>query len=191
MYIPLIRPLPTTPVERLVSILDGLCAAIAARGAGGVLTVPLLLLLWGRLRRMARRVSQLAGRIATGARPAARRRARPRPPRPPTLRLPGGFAWVVPLVPGAAAYGGQLQGLLADPVMAPLIADPLLRRLLNPLCQMLGVPKPPKPPPPPPPTPPPSPRPAPASRPPPAPERDSGREPAGRDPAPHVTSDAA
>jgi hypothetical protein len=125
-----------------VRILDGLCAAIGARGAGGVLTTPLLLLLWGRLRRMAARATRIAARLAAGVPPPAAR-ARPptpRPPRPPTLRLPRGFAWLVPLVPGAAAYGCQLQGLLADPAMAPLAADPAMRRLLNPLCQMLGVP---------------------------------------------------
>jgi hypothetical protein len=135
-------PPATTPLERFVRILDGLCAAIAARGAGGVLTMPLLFLLWGRLRRMAGRATKAAARLATGVPPAVARRrpARPRPPRPPTLRLPRGFAWVVPLVPGAAAYGCQLQGLLADPAMAPLAAEPSMRRLLNPLCQMLGVP---------------------------------------------------
>ena len=47
------------------------------------------------------------------------------------------------LVPGAAAYGSQLQVLLADPQTAPLLAAPSLRRRLNPLCHMLGVPEPP------------------------------------------------
>jgi hypothetical protein len=125
----------------LVRIIEGLCFAIAARGAGGVITTPLLLLLWGRLRRMAVRVTKAAARIAAGTPAAPRRRpAKPRPPRPQPLRLPGGFAWLVPLVPGAAAYGSQLQLLLADPQMAPLATVPSVRRMLNPLCQMLGVP---------------------------------------------------
>ena len=46
-------------------------------------------------------------------------------------------------MPGTAGYGTQLQRLLADPLMAPLAAAPGLRRMLNSLCQMLGVPKPP------------------------------------------------
>ncbi|MBV8093743.1 MAG: hypothetical protein JO110_11005 [Acetobacteraceae bacterium] len=34
---------------------------------------------------------------------------------PQPFRLPRGFGWLMRLVPGAAAYGGQLQDLLADP----------------------------------------------------------------------------
>ena len=130
------------PVERLVGIIDSLCAAIAARGAGGLLTMPMFFLLWSRLRRTALRATRVAARIAAGIPQAAARQRAPRPSRPQPLRLPRGFAWVVRLVPGAAAYGSQLQFLLADPQMAPLAADPSMRRLLNPLCQMLGVPKP-------------------------------------------------
>jgi hypothetical protein len=142
---------PGSPVERLVRILDLLCAAIAARGAGGVLTKPLFFLLWGRLRRTAVRAIKLAARITAGvAPPAARpRRATPRPPRPPTLCLPRRFAWVMLAVPGTAALASQLQYLLAEPELARLAEDPAMRRLLNPLCQMLGIPKPPPSPPPP------------------------------------------
>lgn len=135
--------LPTSPVERLVRIIDGLCSAIAARGPGGVLTTPLFFLLWSRLRRMATRATRAAARIAAGIPQAAARPQAPRPSRPQPLRLPRGFAWVVKLVPGTAAYGTQLQRLLADPLMAPLAAVPAMRRLLNPLRQMLGVPTPP------------------------------------------------
>jgi hypothetical protein len=53
----------------------------------------------------------------------------------------------VKVVPGTAAYGIQLQYLLAQPELAPLVADPRFRRLVNPLCRMLGIPKlPPVPP---------------------------------------------
>ncbi len=142
MYIPLRTPVPpNSPAARLVLLLDELCAAIAARGAGGLLTKPLFFLLWGRLRRTAVRAIRIAARITAGTPPLAPRpRTTPRPPRPPTLRLPGGFAWVVVLVPGTAAYGTQLQGLLAEPELAGLAGDPAMRRLLNPLCRMLGVP---------------------------------------------------
>ncbi len=113
-------PPATTPLERFVRILDGPCAAVAARGAGGVLTAPLLLLLWGRLRRMAVRATRAAARLAAGVQPAVRPRpATPRPPRPPRP---------------------QKLRLLADPAMVLLAATPSMRRLLNPLCQMLGVP---------------------------------------------------
>ena len=152
VFIP--RPIPlspdATPAERLGCILDLLCQAIAARGAGGVLTLPLLLLLWRRLRRIGVRATKVAARIAAGLSPAASRPgprshpAAPRSPRPPALRLPGGYGWLVPLVPGAPAYAGQLQHLLADPQMAPLLAAPSLRRGLNPICRTLGIPAPPK-----------------------------------------------
>jgi hypothetical protein len=108
--------------------------------------VPLFFLLWGRLRRAAARAIRIAARIAAGTPPsAARPRATPRPSRPTPLRLPRGHAWVVLLVPGTAGYGGQLQALLADPAMARLAEAPAMRRLLNPLRQMLGVPRPPAP----------------------------------------------
>ena len=95
---------------------------------------------------MAMRATRVAARIAAGApQPVRPPPAAPRPSRPQLLRLPRGFAWVVRLVPGTAAYGTQLQALLADPLMAPLASAPSMRRLLNPLCQMLGTAKPPPP----------------------------------------------
>ncbi len=168
VYIPLRTPVPpNSPAARLVLLLDELCAAIAARGAGGLLTKPLFFLLWGRLRRAAVRAIRIAARITAGTPPPAPRpRTTPRPPRPPTLRLPGGFAWVVVLVPGTAAFGTQLQGLLAEPELARLAGDPAMRRLLNPLCRMLGVPARPSRPP----------R-RPAAAPAPAPARDWGSDP--------------
>jgi hypothetical protein len=190
VYIPLQTPVPPNcQVARLVRLLDELCAAIAARGAGGLLTKPLFFLLWGRLRRTAVRVIKAAARVAAGAPPPTPRPrpAKPRPPRPPTLRLPRGFSWVVFAVPGTAAFGSQLELLLAEPEMARLAAAPAMRRLLNPLRQMLGVParayRPPR-------------RPAAAAaapRPPrpPRPRRDGGRIPAGRTPPPPPAPAAA
>ncbi len=135
MYIPLQTPVsPTSPAARLVRLLDELCAVIAARGAGGALTKPLFFLLWTRLRRTAARAVKVAARIAAGTPPPAPRPrpAKPRPPRPPTLRLPRRFAWVILAVPGTAALGCRLQYLLAEPELARLAEDPVMRRLLNP-----------------------------------------------------------
>jgi hypothetical protein len=143
VYIPLQTPVPpNSPVERLVRMLDWLCAAIAARRAGGVLTVPLFFLLWKRVRHTAVKAIKLAAGIAAGVPPPITRpRKTPRPPRPPILRLPRQFAWIVKVVPGTAAYGIQLQYLLAQPELAPLVADPRFRRMINPLCRMLAIPK--------------------------------------------------
>jgi hypothetical protein len=171
----------------LVLIIDALCAAIAARGAGWVLTAPLLFLLWRRLRRIATRATNVAARLAAGAPlPAIRSRPKsPRPARPPPLRLPGSHAWLVRLIPATAGYGSQLQYLLADPDMAPLLASPSLRRMLNPLCRMLGIPKPPAP------RPPPSPNPAAAAPRPLVTDHARGPFPPGSDPLPSANPVAA
>jgi len=177
VYIPLQTPIPpNSPVERLVRMLDELCAVIAARRAGGVLTVPLFFLLWRRVRHTAVKAIKLAARIAAGVPPRiARPRTTPRPSRPPILRLPREFAWIVKVVPGTAVYGIQLEHLLAQPELAPLVADARFRRLINPLCQLLGIPKPPKPP---------APRPAAVTPKPALTDQDSGIKPAGCHPQP-------
>jgi hypothetical protein len=131
--------------ERLARIIDGLCAAVAAHGVRGRMTVALLLLLWGRLRRSAARVRRLAERIAAGKLATSSRPAAPRPNRPPPPRLPRGYAWLVRIVPTTAAFGSQLQHLLTDPEMAAIAELAPMRRLLRPLCQMLGLPAPPVP----------------------------------------------
>jgi hypothetical protein len=133
--------------DRFALIIDGLCRAAAARlGAPGPArwtAGPLMILLWGRLRRMAARFAALA------ARAGVRRRAFLRPgtvsspplrPRTTPKCLPRRFAWLVRLVPEAACYGTQLQHLLSEPAMAELLAaSPQARRILRPLCRMLGV----------------------------------------------------
>ena len=183
VYIPLQTPIPpNSPVERLVRMLDELCAVIAARRAGGVLTVPLFFLLWRRVRHTAVKAIKLAARIAAGIPPRiARPRTTPRPSRPPILRLPREFAWIVKVVPGTAVYGVQLEHLLAQPELAQFAADPRMRRLLNPLRRMLGVPAR---------TMPPLRRPALAPKPP-RPRRDSGKTPAGCHPQPPKSPVAA
>ncbi len=185
MYIPLQTPIPpNSPVERLVRLLDELCAVIAARGPGGVLPPPLFMLLWRRVRHIAVRAIRVAARIAAGIPPPTPRPrpASPRPSRPQPLRLPRGFAWVTQAVPGTAVYGLQLGHLLARPELAWLSEEPAMRRLLNPLRQMLGVParafRPPR-------------RPAAAPPPPPRTHRDGGDTPAGRNPPPPAAPVAA
>ncbi len=133
------------PAERFARIIDGLYQAVAARGAKGWLPLPLLLLLWSRLRRLSVRFARLAAQVQAGTLRAPRRRpATPRPPRPPPRRLPRGFAWLMRPVPEAASAASQLQYLLAEPEMTALIAAaPQAGRLLRPLCRMLGVRPPP------------------------------------------------
>ena len=150
---------PRTQAERFAGIIEGLCRAVAARGGGrDRLAGPLVVLIWTRLRRIAAQVVALAARVEAGRhrrypsrRPPLRTAGRPAVPRrhaPPVL--PHGFAWLLPLVPcEAAGYASQLRYLLAEPEVAALVdAAPQMRRLLRPLCRMLGVslPPPPRPP---------------------------------------------
>jgi hypothetical protein len=128
--------------DRFALIIDGLCRAVAARAPGQRDAAPLLVLLWSWLRRLDARFARLAARAFDGAlrvcRQPAMRAARPaRTDR----RWPAGFAWLVRLVPEAAAFGSQLGALLADPDMAALFAAaPRARRLFGPLGRMLAVP---------------------------------------------------
>jgi hypothetical protein len=136
---------PTDAADRLARIVEALCRAVAARGGRG-LAGPLIILVWGRLRRLAARFTALAARVRAG-RVAPRpdpRTGRRRSRRDPAKLLPERFAWLVRVAPGAAAGAAQLQHLLLDPDMAALIAAaPQAGRILRPLCRMLGVIPPP------------------------------------------------
>ncbi len=146
---------PRTQAERFAGIIDGLCRAVAARGAGrDRLAGPLVVLIWMRLRSIAAQVVALAARIAAGRHRRYPARRPPRRPAAPRRRvplvLPHAPAWLLPLVPcEAGGYASQLRCLLAEPEAAALLdAAPQMRRLLRPLCRMLGVrlPPPPRPP---------------------------------------------
>ena len=141
--------LPATPAERFARVIDGLCRAVAERGGGrGRLAGTLVILIWSRVRGLGARIAALAARIAAGRhrRFPARRSPRPAPRRPSQRTLPHSHAWLLRLVPQASAYGSQMQHLLADPGFAALVdAAPQMRRLLRPLCRMLGVRLPPRP----------------------------------------------
>lgn len=56
-------------------------------------------------------------------------------------RLPLRFGWLMGVMPyEAAGYASQLRTVLAEPEMAALVAAlPQARRILGPLCRMLGV----------------------------------------------------
>ncbi len=141
-------PAPPSPADRLALIIEGLRRAVAAQIAGRRLAGPFIILICSRLGRLAGRFTRLAARVSAGTAGPRRRAASRQPskrPRPAYQRLPRRFAWLLPLVPGeAAAYGSQLQHLLADPEMAALIAAaPQAGRILRPLCRMLGVRLPP------------------------------------------------
>ncbi len=140
----MLAPAPPAPADRFALLIAGLCRAVAARSAGRALAGPLIVLIWGRLRRMAARFGRLAARLRAGKLSACPTSRRPAASGPQPAPLPRGFAWLIRLVPEAAAGAAQLQHLLDDPAMAALIAAaPQAGRILRPLCRMLGVPPPP------------------------------------------------
>jgi hypothetical protein len=148
-------PLPRTTVDRIAAALEGLCRAVAARIAGGALPAALIVLVWGRVQRAKRDISRLLARFQA----QAWIRRRPALPAGPVQRgsvglgrgdrqilvrpvaLPRGFAWLLPLVPGeAACFAGQVQAVLGDADMVALLAaSPQARRVMRPICRMLGI----------------------------------------------------
>ena len=102
----------------------------------------MLVLVWGRIGRMANRFDNLFAHWRAGTLP------KPRPSRAgapimlrETARFPTGRAWLVHVVGyEAAGRASQLQHLLANPDMAEFLqAAPQAGRILRPLCHMLGI----------------------------------------------------
>jgi len=144
-----ISPPPPTPAERFADILWYLAQAVAAQTGWG-LSLSLIALIITRIRETKQAFARLAARIAAGTYAPRRRSGPPRPPavrkpRPPPNPLLRKFGWLLPLVPPAVVFGGQLDSLLRDPEMAALLAAaPVsLRRPLRSLCWMLRI-EPPK-----------------------------------------------
>ena len=137
---------------QFATILAGLRAAVANSSALGSANpahaervrarTALLVLVWGRIGRMANRFETLFARWRAGTLPKPRpsRAGAPTTPRE-TARYPAGRAWLVHVVGyEAAGPASQLQHLLAHPDMAEFLhAAPQAGRILRPLCHMLGI----------------------------------------------------
>ena len=163
---------PPIPLEQFAAIRLCLCQFVARQTGWGI-SLQLIALIIAKIRTIGQRFARLVARIEAGTYTPRRPPATPRKtaasrPRPPS-KLPLKFAWLLPLVPGAACFGGQLETLFRTPEMAALLAaapEPM-GRVLRPLCWMLGVTPPPilawrrKTPPPAPPAPPAAPGPKP------------------------------
>ncbi len=166
-----ILPPPRDLTERFDLLIRRLCDAVAIQSARHPFLTPLLVLVWTRLRRMARRFASLAARMEAGrlkpprptiqnADPDRTRPPRP-PPQPPFPSSPGWLLHYVRLE--AAATASLIRHMLEhDPEMRALLeAAPQLGRILRPLLGMVSRdplparlirPPPPAPPPPRPPT---------------------------------------
>ena len=126
--------------RRFGLILAALAALVARRFLCQPRLVTLIVPLWNRLNRAARRCERLMAQLAAGRLPQPRRPGRSGP-HPVGATLPGGRGWLVrALGPEAAAYAAQLESLLAEPAAAELLAlAPSAGRILRPIAHMLGV----------------------------------------------------
>jgi hypothetical protein len=143
-------PTPIYAAHCFTSVIEELCRVLTKHGRGRFVSAPLLLLIWNRLIRMARRFASITERYCaakvsgtpsdtTG--PARSRGASVRPARvKPVETLPGHFRWLVNMVPETEAMSGDLCWLLQRPETQELISEaPQVGRILRPLCRMLGV----------------------------------------------------
>jgi hypothetical protein len=131
--------------DRFAYFIEGLRKDVAAEGPRGRVAVPLIVLVWGRLRRMVARFASVVARFRDGTLPEAgsgrRRPARARPASLPCpADLPRRVAWVLQVIPGAACWRAGIEEMLDDPEMAAIVAGaPQIGRVLRPLCRMLGI----------------------------------------------------
>jgi len=103
-----------------------------------------LAFLWHRLWSIEKRFAKLYARWKNGTLPKQRgpRPGRTRKTRPaPAMRLPAGRMWLIKDMQETAFAGSQLRHLIATtPELHEFLkAAPQARRLLNPICHMLGV----------------------------------------------------
>jgi hypothetical protein len=135
---------------RFALIAAGLVALIVRAFLRDPRLAPLILPLCRRITRTARRFSAVMGLLAAGRLPrhAASRRGKTsdrgfslKKPRERTCPIPTTRGWLVAtLHHEAAAYRSQLAHLLAEPAVSDLLdAAPAARRLLRPICRMLGL----------------------------------------------------
>jgi hypothetical protein len=121
-------------------IMTALAALIAARLLRHPRYVSLIIPLWNRINRAARRFERLMAHLAAGTLPKPRLRPG-RPGGPRATALPTGRAWLVAAIGyEAAGLASQLAALLAESGAAELLAQaPTVGRILHPVERMLGI----------------------------------------------------
>jgi hypothetical protein len=124
----------------LLTRLQAAIAVVAARER--TLTV-LLVAVWGRIGRISARLERLIALWRAGKLPKARRwlgRVPGTQARKPASKFPATPAWLLVAVRDAAPFGAGLDSILSEAECAAFLeAVPQARRLLKPLCRMLGV----------------------------------------------------
>ena len=136
-------PSPISVTDRFAMAIAGLCRAVATRGAGGFLAAAGVWLILRRLRRVDVDLRRLMLRFEAGfvGRLVVRRSVVFAGRAAGARVLPRRFAWLVGLVPyEAAGFASQMRTMLGEPEMVVLLAaSPQARRVLRPLCRMLGI----------------------------------------------------
>jgi hypothetical protein len=130
--------------DRLALALEGLARGVAGLVRGRVMSAAMIVLVWQRLRRVERDVLGLLARFRAGrlrVMPGRLGVSRAGGSRWGRLGLPRRFAWLLPMMPGeAACFAGQIRTMLAEPEMVALMSvSPQARRVLRPVCRMLGI----------------------------------------------------
>jgi len=125
---------------RFGRILVALAKLVAARFLRNPRLALLIIPLWNRLNRAARRCERLMAQLAAGRLPKPRKPG-PSGPRPSGPALPTGRGWLVrELGSEGACHGSQIQALLAEPAAVELLLiAPTANRILNPILRMLGI----------------------------------------------------
>jgi hypothetical protein len=126
--------------RRLALILATLTAIIARRFPREPRLVALIIPLWTRINRAARRFERLMARLAAGTLPKPHRSGHGGPHRSADA-LPTGRFWLIrALGHEAAACATQLAALLAEPAAAGLLAEvPAAGRIIRPLTRLLAI----------------------------------------------------
>ena len=124
------------------AILSDLQAAIAVVAARDRALTVLLVAVWGGIGRMRGRLGRLIARWRAGTLPAPRKSRAGEVRGAPSIRIafPTAPAWLLVRVRAAVAARSQVEHLLAQAeYVAFLAAVPQARRILRPLCRMLGI----------------------------------------------------
>ena len=162
----LVASIPTCIAERVVFIINHLCAVIGEHGRIDRASVPLLDLTCQRLRRLRAGLTRLIAAFREGRLAPPRVRTRREPPpvaatlaeapesdaepgetppgpqeaRTEQLRLPSKFGWLLRFGWRAAGARSQFEHWLQDPeAQALLAASPRARQIVRRLCHMLGI----------------------------------------------------
>jgi hypothetical protein len=138
-----------SPTDRFTTLIEGLYICVSDAVGYGFAEIPLAVLLWCRLRRLARRFASTLARYHAGTLPApGTARRHPAPARPASgprpMELPRRLGWVTHEISMAVFRRYALDDLLDHPQTETLVAAaPQLGRVLRPLCHMMAIRPPP------------------------------------------------